>query len=227
MAASKIQPAASVQPAITEFLRQAGYIIFLTKKQRITQLAKFGEHYQIPADAYEVYFTNFPSDAFEDTFFPLFSQYGKILQMRLMIENDVSLRGYGYVVYENKTCADEAIYKLNGKQLHEWTMRVCMSLNYKRLYITGLPNHYKTRHIESLIFGAVKGVSKLTFFRKKNDDSNSAYSYLTFKSHAQAIKAKNILFHYLSREMKTLVRVSWAKPEFMDTPGKEVKEIYI
>lgn len=61
----------------------------------------------------EVYFTNIPCTVFEDKLVPIFSQVGKIYELRLMLNFSGYNRGYGFVKFSSEEEADEAILKLN------------------------------------------------------------------------------------------------------------------
>lgn len=207
---------------------RTGYTVFVVNGQRITQIENPGKEFQIPADGCEVYFSHFPKDTYEDRLFPLFSDYGKILQMRLMMHFSGLPKGYGYAVYEKKSDADRAVSELNGLKMEGNTMRVCKSLNSRRLFVTGLPNTCSANRLEVLISAVLEGVTRVTYFRNHKIGGNNAYCFVDFKTHQLAIKSKSLLRFTLSHEMETTVRVTWARPELEinEKDLAKVSEIY-
>lgn len=198
---------------IMKFMNETGNTVFLINGQRITQIENPGKEYPVPGNGCEVYFSHFPKDCLEDTLFPLFSEYGKVVQLRLLMHFSGLPKGYGYAVYESKSDANRAISALNGYILNGCTMRVCRSLNSSRLFITGLPNDSSTIRMSYLISNVVDGVTKVAYFKSHTSDGNHGYCFVDFKSHQIAIKAKSRVRLSLSYDLKTEIRVTWARPE--------------
>lgn len=214
---------------IMEFMDRTGYTVFLINGQRITQIENPAKEFLIPADGCEVHFSHFPKNVYEDKLFPLFSKYGNILQMRLMMHFSGLPKGYGYVIYETKIQADQAVSELNGLIMNTSVMRVCKSFNNKRLFVTGVPNNCSTSRMDSIISNKIDGVTKVAYFKSHKPGINNSYCFVDFKSHQHAIKSKSVLRLNLSYELKTDIRVSWARPE-AEVDEKDlakVSEIYI
>lgn len=200
--------------AIMEFMDRTGYTVFIVNGQRITQIENPGKEYPIPGDRCEVYFSHFPKDALEDTLFPLFSRFGKVLQMRLMMHFSGLPKGYGYAVYASKRDADRAVSQLNELKMNGHVLKVCKSLNSKRLFVNGLPNNCNANRLACLISNLVDGVTKVAYFRNyKIDADTGGYCFVDFETHQVAIKSKSVLRLELTYKLKTPVRVTWARPE--------------
>lgn len=196
-----------------DYLRQEGYDVYQIGRQRIIRLKEF-EHFQVSDSMCEIYYCNVPPTVFEDRLFPYFNRFGRILQLRLMVDEDNLNRGYGFVLYMQKCDAQRAICRVRGTIIDGFRLNAHFSLNFNRLYIDGLPNTFDTSYMETLIFGSINGVQSVLYFRGKQSAEHGGFCFVTFESHELALKGRLALLATLSLEMETVIRVRFAKPEF-------------
>ncbi|MGH0155474.1 UNVERIFIED_CONTAM: hypothetical protein FKN15_029134, partial [Acipenser sinensis] len=65
-----------------------------------------------------VYIKNFGEDVNDEKLREVFSQYGRTLSVRVMVDEMGRSRGFGFVNYENHEEAQKAVEGMNGKELN-------------------------------------------------------------------------------------------------------------
>lgn len=65
-----------------------------------------------------------PFEASETDLWPIFSEYGNILELVVLKTPQGRSRGCGFVIYENKMMAEKAIQQVDGKvRTINWTLK--------------------------------------------------------------------------------------------------------
>ncbi|GIX98953.1 APOBEC1 complementation factor [Caerostris extrusa] len=93
-----------------------------------------------PAKGSEIFIGKLPRDVFEHELVPLCEQFGKIYELRLMMDYNGENRGYAFVTYTNNEDASKAIKGLDDFEIRpNRHIGVCKSVDNCRLFIGGIP----------------------------------------------------------------------------------------
>ena len=80
-----------------------------------------------PPRGCEVFVGKIPRDCFEDELVPVFERFGRIYEMRLMMDYNGMNRGYAFVVYTEPSHAKECVRCLNNWEIRKVSFPSCHS----------------------------------------------------------------------------------------------------
>jgi polyadenylate-binding protein len=84
---------------------------FQPRQQRMKELGETGRKFT------NVYVKNFGDEMNEETLKVMFEEYGVITSVACVKDDDGKSRGFGFVAFEDPTCAEKAVEELNEKEL--------------------------------------------------------------------------------------------------------------
>lgn len=178
-----------------------------------------------PLRGCEVYVGKLPREIFEDQLVPVFSQVGKIYEMRLMNYSG-SNRGYAFVTYGTNAEATRAIKELNGYQIRPGrSIDVVKSVDNCRLFVSSIPKT-KTREevlveLSKYVSGIVDVVLYKNFFDRR---LNRGFAFVELSSHRAAAMALRELVPGCVKLWDHYVNTNWAEPE-PDIDDEHMKKV--
>lgn len=142
----------------------------------------------------EVFVSRLPGDAFFETLFPIFSNYGRIYQIRVMLtSNGLQNKGLTYISYYDDSSANNAIQALNDFEIvpgHH--IKVEISLDNRRLYVGGVPHNKLRDEIwKELVNQGMQGIVDVIVYRSYTCPwHNRGFAFVEFESHQRAALVK-------------------------------------
>lgn len=138
----------------------------------------------------EVFVSRLPADVYFEALFPIFSKYGRIHQIRVMLTpNGLYNKGLTYISYFDDSSAANAIQALNDYEIAPGCrMKVEISLDNRRLYVGGIP-HTKLRDEiwKELIKQGIFGIVDVIVYRSYSCPwNNRGFAFVEFESHQRA-----------------------------------------
>ncbi|KAL3073628.1 hypothetical protein niasHT_036298 [Heterodera trifolii] len=181
-----------------------------------------------------IYIGQIPKDVYEDMLVPLFEPLGVIHDLRIMMDpvNGKS-RGYGFLIYTDKTHAQEAAKKFDGHEiLPGKPLKVNVSVANTRLFLGNIPkSKSKDEILEELRKHAENVVDCIIYSNPDSNDGrkNRGFCFVDFTDHKAASDAKRRISMGKIRPWNTDLVVDWAEQQ--DEPDEEtmsqVKVLYV
>ncbi|XP_013134281.1 PREDICTED: probable RNA-binding protein 46 [Papilio polytes] len=223
------QGSSALTSKLLELMRATGYPIEQRNGQR-----KFGPPPDckgfVPPRGCEVFIGKLPREIYEDELVPIFSQIGKIYEMRLMMDFSGSNRGYAFVNYMRKQDADQAVKKLDGFEIRpQRKIGVVKSVDNCRLYIGGIPKTKTKAEVFEELAKRVPGLVDVILYKNCFDKRlNRGFAFAEFESHRAAAMARRSLIPGCVKLWDHDVLVDWAEPEpsVNEEVMKSVKVLY-
>lgn len=107
----------------------------------------------IPLRGCEVFVGKIPRDCYEDELVPVFEKFGRIYEVRLMMDFNGSNRGYCFVTYGSRGDAKRAARELNDFEIRNRRfLGACLSVDNCRLFVGGIPRN-KARQVRRALIG--------------------------------------------------------------------------
>ncbi|KAA8577978.1 hypothetical protein FQN60_005378, partial [Etheostoma spectabile] len=101
-----------------------------------------------PERGSEIFVGKLPRDLFEDELVPLCEKFGRIYEVRMMMDFNGNNRGYAFVTFGNKMEAKAAMKQLNNYEIRSGRLLgVCASVDNCRLFVGGIPKTKKREEI--------------------------------------------------------------------------------
>ena len=85
---------------------------FIPRKQREKEMGEKARKFT------NVFVKNFGDDLDDEKLGEIFSAYGKITSCRVMASDDGKAKGFGFVAFEDATCAEKAVDELHNKEVN-------------------------------------------------------------------------------------------------------------
>ena len=165
----------------------------------------------------------------------LFSSFGNILSCKVALDERGNSKGYGFVHFETKESADEAIAKLNGLLLNDKKVVVCHHISrkdrvaqtdaaksvYTNVFVKNLDENVDDAELEKL-FAAHGKITSALISRDESTGRSKGFAFVNFESHASAEAAVNALngsdFHgraiFVGRAQKKSERAEELRRQF-------------
>jgi heterogeneous nuclear ribonucleoprotein R len=189
-----------------------------------------------PPSGCECFVGKLPRDLFEDELIPVFEKYGRIWDLRLMIDPSSGYsKGYCFVTYCEKTDAQTAAKALNDFEIRQGKeMRVNISVANIKLFIGNIPKTKTKEELKTEFTKIVEGLAEVIIYHQgetENDKvKNRGFCFLEFIDHKSASVAKRKLgSSRFNRVFNREIAVDWADPN--DEPDEEtmskVKVLYV
>ncbi|XP_055931312.1 probable RNA-binding protein 46 [Argiope bruennichi] len=184
-----------------------------------------------PPKGSEIFIGKLPRDVYEHELVPLCEQFGKIYELRLMMDYNGENRGYAFVTYTNNEDASKAIKGLDDYEIRpNRHIGVCKSIDNCRLFIGGIPKDKNKDEIMNEISKFTEGVSKVILYSSILDKTkNRGFAFVEYESHRAAAMARRKLIANSVKLFDHEIAVDWAQPEAQveDETMRRVKVLYV
>jgi len=221
---------------LKEILDRTGYSLDVTTGQRKYGGPPPGGDPNQPGCGHEIFCGKIPKDVFEDELIPLFEKYGKIWDMRLMMDPLTGqTRGYGFITYCETEAASEAVTQLQNYEIRSGKppLKVNISIANVRLFVGNIPKNKSKDEIKEEFSKATEGLMDVIVYGSADNakQKNRGFAFLEYESHKAASTAKRKLQSSQGHRKfwQCEVIVDWADP--IDEPDHEtmskVKVLYV
>ncbi|KAG7470433.1 APOBEC1 complementation factor isoform X2 [Solea senegalensis] len=168
-----------------------------------------------PERGSEVFVGKLPRDLFEDELVPLCEKFGKIYEVRMMMDFNGNNRGYAFVTFSTKQEARAAIKQLNNYEIRNGRLLgVCASVDNCRLFVGGIPKTKKREEILTEMRKVTEGVMDVIVYPSAADKSkNRGFAFVEYESHRAAAMARRKLLPGRIQLWGHAIAVDWAEPE--------------
>ncbi|XP_030611615.1 APOBEC1 complementation factor isoform X3 [Archocentrus centrarchus] len=168
-----------------------------------------------PERGSEIFVGKLPRDLFEDELVPLCEKFGKIYEVRMMMDFNGNNRGYAFVTFSNKQEARAAMKQLNNYEIRNGRLLgVCASVDNCRLFVGGIPKTKKREEILSEMRKVTEGVVDVIVYPSAADKSkNRGFAFVEYESHRSAAMARRKLLPGRIQLWGHPIAVDWAEPE--------------
>ncbi|XP_058477604.1 APOBEC1 complementation factor isoform X2 [Solea solea] len=168
-----------------------------------------------PERGSEIFVGKLPRDLFEDELVPLCEKFGKIYEVRMMMDFNGNNRGYAFVTFSTKQEAKAAIKQLNNYEIRNGRLLgVCASVDNCRLFVGGIPKTKKREEILTEMRKVTEGVMDVIVYPSAADKSkNRGFAFVEYESHRAAAMARRKLLPGRIQLWGHAIAVDWAEPE--------------
>ncbi|XP_017297530.1 APOBEC1 complementation factor isoform X2 [Kryptolebias marmoratus] len=168
-----------------------------------------------PERGSEIFVGKLPRDLFEDELVPLCEKFGKIYEVRMMMDFNGNNRGYAFVTFSNKQEAKAAMKQLNNYEIRNGRLLgVCASVDNCRLFVGGIPKTKKREEILTEMRKVTDGVVDVIVYPSAADKSkNRGFAFVEYESHRAAAMARRKLLPGRIQLWGHPIAVDWAEPE--------------
>lgn len=136
----------------------------------------------------------------------LFSSFGNILSCKVALDERGVSKGYGFVHFESKESAEEAISKINGLLLNDKKVYVCLHVSrkdrvaqtdaaksvYTNVFVKNLDENMDDAEVEK-IFTPFGKITSAMVGRDETSGRSKGFAFVNFETHAAADAAVNAL----------------------------------
>ncbi|XP_023125974.1 APOBEC1 complementation factor isoform X2 [Amphiprion ocellaris] len=168
-----------------------------------------------PERGSEIFVGKLPRDLFEDELVPLCEKFGKIYEVRMMMDFNGNNRGYAFVTFSTKLEAKAAMKQLNNYEIRNGRLLgVCASVDNCRLFVGGIPKTKKREEILTEMRKVTDGVVDVIVYPSAADKSkNRGFAFVEYESHRAAAMARRKLLPGRIQLWGHAIAVDWAEPE--------------
>uniref|UniRef100_A0A0P4W1H2 RRM domain-containing protein n=1 Tax=Scylla olivacea TaxID=85551 RepID=A0A0P4W1H2_SCYOL len=168
-----------------------------------------------PPEGCEVFVGRIPRDMFEDELVPVMERAGRVYDVRLMVDQVVGNRGFGFVQYCTLAEAKNALRTLKEVEVRpRRSLSVSRSVDNKRLFVGGIPKTRTSEEVLEEMRRVTEGVVRVILYSCVHDKSkNRGYTFVEYTNHKAAAMARRKLFSGRLQLWGAEVKVDWAEPE--------------
>ncbi|XP_072485030.1 APOBEC1 complementation factor isoform X2 [Notamacropus eugenii] len=203
------------EAALRALIQRTGYSLVQENGQRKYGGPPPGWDAAPPERGCEIFVGKLPRDLFEDELIPLCEKFGKIYEMRMMMDFNGNNRGYAFVTFSNKQEAKNAIKQLNNYEIRNGRLLgVCASVDNCRLFVGGIPKTKKREEILSEMRKVTEGVVDVIVYPSAADKTkNRGFAFVEYESHRAAAMGRRKLLPGRIQLWGHPIAVDWAEPE--------------
>ncbi|XP_019730019.1 APOBEC1 complementation factor isoform X2 [Hippocampus comes] len=168
-----------------------------------------------PERGSEIFVGKLPRDLFEDELVPLCEKFGRIFEVRMMMDFNGNNRGYAFVTFANKQEARAATKQLNNYEIRSGRLLgVCPSVDNCRLFVGGIPKSKMREEILAEMRKVTEGAVDVIVYPSAADKSkNRGFAFVEYDSHRAAAMARRKLLPGRIQLWGHAIAVDWAEPE--------------
>ncbi|XP_068957910.1 APOBEC1 complementation factor isoform X2 [Petaurus breviceps papuanus] len=203
------------EAALRALIQRTGYSLVQENGQRKYGGPPPGWDAAPPERGCEIFVGKLPRDLFEDELIPLCEKFGKIYEVRMMMDFNGNNRGYAFVTFSNKQEAKNAIKQLNNYEIRNGRLLgVCASVDNCRLFVGGIPKTKKREEILSEMRKVTEGVVDVIVYPSAADKTkNRGFAFVEYESHRAAAMGRRKLLPGRIQLWGHAIAVDWAEPE--------------
>ncbi|XP_023686573.2 APOBEC1 complementation factor isoform X1 [Paramormyrops kingsleyae] len=203
------------EAALRSLIQRTGYRLLQENGQRRYGGPPTGWEGPPPEKGSEIFVGKLPRDLFEDELVPLCEKFGKIYEVRMMMDFNGNNRGYAFVTFSTKQEAKNAMKQLNNYEIRNGRLLgVCASVDNCRLFVGGIPKTKKREEILAEMRKVTDGVVDVIVYPSAADKSkNRGFAFVEYESHRAAAMARRKLLPGRIQLWGHTIAVDWAEPE--------------
>ncbi|XP_037546907.1 APOBEC1 complementation factor [Nematolebias whitei] len=203
------------EAALRNLVQRTGYQLKQENGQRRYGGPPPGWDGSPPERGSEIFVGKLPRDLFEDELVPLCEKFGKLYEVRMMMDFNGNNRGYAFVTFSNKQEAKAAMKQLNNYEIRNGRLLgVCASVDNCRLFVGGIPKTKKREEILTEMRKVTDGVMDVIVYPSAADKSkNRGFAFVEYESHRAAAMARRKLLPGRIQLWGHPIAVDWAEPE--------------
>ncbi|XP_026865240.2 APOBEC1 complementation factor isoform X1 [Electrophorus electricus] len=203
------------EAALRALIQRTGYQLHQENGQRRYGGPPPGWEGPPPERGSEIFVGKLPRDLFEDELVPLCEKFGKIYEVRMMMDFNGNNRGYAFVTFSTKQEAKNAMKQLNNYEIRNGRLLgVCASVDNCRLFVGGIPKTKKKEEILAEMRKVTDGVVDVIVYPSAADKSkNRGFAFVEYASHRAAAMARRKLLPGRIQLWGHAIAVDWAEPE--------------
>ncbi|XP_051959435.1 APOBEC1 complementation factor-like isoform X1 [Xyrauchen texanus] len=203
------------ETALRSLIQRTGYHIHQENGQRRYGGPPPGWEGTPPERGSEIFVGKLPRDLFEDELVPLCEKFGKIYEVRMMMDFNGNNRGYAFVTFTTKQEAKNAMKQLNNYEIRNGRLLgVCASVDNCRLFVGGIPKTKKREEILAEMKKVTDGVVDVIVYPSAADKAkNRGFAFVEYESHRAAAMARRKLLPGRIQLWGHAIAVDWAEPE--------------
>lgn len=170
------------------YLQSINYVVYQEKGQRIMHPNDgtfFTDKYH-DVKEHEVFISRLPHDLFEDELVPFLCRAGPVYQIRFIMNFSGSTKGMAYVVFQEVEDAYRAVEELDKEFIRhntKYPVRVCFSVNNKRLFLKNLDKSKNGAQIKVELDKYLNGVKSVKIQEQIVDVNDTNCATVSFASH--------------------------------------------
>ncbi|KAM6951813.1 APOBEC1 complementation factor isoform 2-T2 [Aplochiton taeniatus] len=201
--------------ALRALIQRTGYQLLQENGQRRYGGPPPGWDGPPPERGSEIFVGKLPRDLFEDELVPLCEKFGKIYEVRMMMDFNGNNRGYAFVTFAAKQEAKNAMKQLNNYEIRNGRLLgVCVSVDNCRLFVGGIPKTKKRDEILAEMRKVTEGVVEVIVYPSAADKTkNRGFAFVEYESHRAAAMARRKLLPGRIQLWGHAIAVDWAEPE--------------
>ncbi|KAJ8366136.1 hypothetical protein SKAU_G00149670 [Synaphobranchus kaupii] len=183
------------ETALRTLIQRTGYQLLQENGQRRYGGPPPGWEGPPPERGSEIFVGKLPRDLFEDELVPLCEKFGKIYEVRMMMDFNGNNRGYAFVTFTTKQEAKNAMKQLNNYEIRNGRLLgVCASVDNCRLFVGGIPKTKKREEILAEMKKVTDGVVEVIVYPSAADKTkNRGFAFVEYESHRAAAMARRKL----------------------------------
>ncbi|XP_009304711.1 APOBEC1 complementation factor isoform X3 [Danio rerio] len=203
------------EAALRALIQRTGYHIHQENGQRRYGGPPPGWEGSPPERGSEIFVGKLPRDLFEDELVPLCEKFGKIYEVRMMMDFNGNNRGYAFVTFSTKQEAKNAMKQLNNYEIRNGRLLgVCASVDNCRLFVGGIPKTKKREEILAEMKKVTDGVLDVIVYPSAADKAkNRGFAFVEYETHRAAAMARRKLLPGRIQLWGHPIAVDWAEPE--------------
>ncbi|KAI1886904.1 hypothetical protein AGOR_G00200580 [Albula goreensis] len=203
------------EAALRTLIQRTGYHLLQENGQRRYGGPPPGWEGPPPERGSEIFVGKLPRDLFEDELVPLCEKFGKIYEVRMMMDFNGNNRGYAFVTFSTKQEAKNAMKQLNNYEIRNGRLLgVCASVDNCRLFVGGIPKTKKREEILAEMKKVTDGVVEVIVYPSAADKTkNRGFAFVEYESHRAAAMARRKLLPGRIQLWGHAIAVDWAEPE--------------
>ncbi|CAL8381353.1 APOBEC1 complementation factor isoform X1 [Gadus morhua] len=201
--------------ALRALIQRTGYQLLQENGQRRFGGPPPGWEGPPPERGSEIFVGKLPRDLFEDELVPLCEKFGKVYEVRMMMDFNGNNRGYAFVTFHTKQEAKTAMKQLNNYEIRNGRLLgVCASVDNCRLFVGGIPKTKKREEILTEMRKVTDGVIEVIVYPSAADKTkNRGFAFVEYESHRAAAMARRKLLPGRIQLWGHAIAVDWAEPE--------------
>ncbi|XP_055639949.1 uncharacterized protein LOC129777603 [Toxorhynchites rutilus septentrionalis] len=163
----------------------------------------------------EIFVKRIPPEFTERELVPVFERFGRLYEMRLMMDYDNRNRGYCFVRYASEYNAKVAIQVLNHHYVKDnRTFDVQESFEKSRLFVGNLPKNVDRTTIEISFRALFPEMTRFVMHNRISDGNmHRGFAFMDFSDHAAALRAKKQATPGCLRIWEQDIKIVWANPQ--------------
>uniref|UniRef100_A0AAF5DCA7 RRM domain-containing protein n=1 Tax=Strongyloides stercoralis TaxID=6248 RepID=A0AAF5DCA7_STRER len=220
--------------SIKQLIDDTGYQLEVTVGQRKYHSPPGWEGPAPSAVSNEVFIGQIPKNIYEDALVRLFSQYGQIWDLRILMDPiNGGTRGYAFLAYTDVEASQAAVDNLNGYEIQPGcNLKVNVSVANRRLYIGNLPKSKTQKDILEEFKKFAEGVENVIMYTNPDDPKEKksrGFCFIDFNEHKNASDCKRKMQMGRIKIFNTDLICEWAEQqsEVSEEVMRNVKMLYV